>query len=142
MSVRTDFYLLNDDDSTKYQNFLCKLVEKIYRRQHRIYIHSNDETQAHQIDQWLWTYDENSFLPHLLVNEGLQPAPPIQIGYETAPPQQHDILINLTPTVPEFFNKFKRIVEIINETTKTAARERYKIYRDANHAIKTHNIDI
>ena len=146
MSVRTDFYLLDSSAENHYYGFLCRLIEKIYKHQHRIYIYAEDEQQAYKIDQQLWTYDEGSFIPHLLVTEGLQPAPAIQIGYapHKVPAGQEDILINLAREVPDFSQRFQRIIEVIVDAVaaKEQGRKRYKNYRATDNTITTHTITL
>jgi DNA polymerase-3 subunit chi len=140
--LKIDFYLLTTSNDKDRLLFVCRLVEKIYKQQHRIYIHAENQTIAHQVDELLWTYREDSFLPHNLYGEGPDPAPPIQIGYNVAPEKQRDILINLNSTAPEFYKQFARVLEIIsNDTTAQAvARERYKFYRAEGNDITTHKL--
>lgn len=139
---KIDFYLISETSSLGCLNFACRLIEKAYRNRHRIYIHTDNETEAHQLDELLWTYREDSFLPHNLYGEGPDPAPPIQIGYATTPEKQRDILINLAKTVPEFYPQFARVLQIVpsDETAQAQAREHYRAYRSAGYEITTHKL--
>ena len=114
------------------------------KQQRRIYIHTQNHTTAHHLDELLWTYREDSFLPHNLYGEGPDPAPPIQIGYNAVPDKHRDILINLNSTAPEFYRQFSRVLELISHdtTAQTAGRERYKFYRAEGHPITTHKLEI
>ena len=139
---RIDFYILEDELASARLRLACRLIEKAYKNKHRIYIHAESETQAQQLDELLWTYREDSFLPHNLYGDGPEPAPPIQIGFNAVPEKHRDILINLSLTVPEFYPQFSRLLEIINTTPEiqAAGREHYRVYRQQGHEINTHKL--
>jgi DNA polymerase-3 subunit chi len=90
----------------------------------------------------LWTYRDDSFLPHNLYGEGPDPAPPIQIGVNATPEQHRDILINLSQQIPTCHTQFARIIEIIvhDEKAKETGRERYRFYRAQGFEVKTHQL--
>lgn len=136
---KIDFYILSD---TKRLEFACRLIEKIYKQQHRIYIHTDNSTEAYRLDEMLWTYSDTSFLPHNLYGEGPEPAPPIQIGYQTTPEKHRDILLNLSANVPEFFQRFNRVLELVSEDAaiQEAARVRFRWYRAQHLEVTTHNL--
>jgi len=140
---KADFYILPCADENKILFFACRLAEKAYQQQHRIYFHMQNTNHAHKLDEMLWTWRDESFLPHNLVGEGPDPAPPIQIGAGMIPNTQRDILINLSQTLPEQYAQFARILEIISsdESSQNAARERYRIYRDQQYTLQTHKPD-
>jgi DNA polymerase-3 subunit chi len=140
---KIDFYLIPSPGEKERLAFACRLIEKAYKQQHRVYINTENQTIAHQLDELLWTYREDSFLPHNLYGEGPESAPPIQIGYNAVPDKHRDILINLSTVVPAFYTQFSRILELIpnDPTAQTAGRERYKFYRAANCEITTHKLE-
>lgn len=137
---KIDFYILPFAIETQVFQFACRLAEKAYQQQHRIYFYMQDKKTAEQLDEMLWTWRDESFLPHNLVGEGPDTAPPIQIGFDQIPTHQRDILINLSQTLPAQHAQFKRILEIIphHETDQANARERYRFYREQNYALQTH----
>lgn len=123
--------------------FACKLIEKAYKNNHRIYAHVNNENEAHMLDELLWTYKDNSFLPHNIVGEGPNQVPPIQIGFTTAPSKHHDLLLNLNNSVPDFYLQFARVLEIVINLpdVQEPARERFKFYKQHNHSLHTHKLE-
>jgi len=139
---KIDFYILPVTDEAPRLRFACRLIEKLYQQRHRIYIHTQNQTQAHQLDELLWTYQEESFLPHNLYGEGPESAPPIQIGFDTIPENQHDILMNLASSAPEFYIQFSRILEVISSSpdVQAAGRENYRFYRAKRCEITTHKL--
>lgn len=139
---KIDFYILADNAPEARFQLTCRLIEKAYKNQNRIYIHTDNQRDAHHIDELLWTYREDSFLPHNIYGEGPDPAPPIQIGFAATPEKHRDILINLTSHIPEFHAQFARVLELIpnDEVIQAIARENYKIYRAKNYNITTHKL--
>jgi DNA polymerase-3 subunit chi len=53
---RIDFYIIEDTSSDASLRLACRLIEKAHKNRHRIYIHTDNEAQAHQLDELLWTY--------------------------------------------------------------------------------------
>jgi DNA polymerase-3 subunit chi len=139
---KIDFYILPETGRIPRLQLLCRLVEKAYPEKHQIYIHASDQNEATLIDQLLWTYREESFIPHGFYGDNLKPIPPVQIGFQTTPEDHRDILINLSDDVPSFYQQFSRILEIVSDDPeqKTKARDRYKIYRDQLCELTTHKI--
>ncbi len=138
---QVDFYLLNTSEEHRRDSFICKLVEKIYRQRHSVYIHCKDRQETHRLDELLWTFQDISFIPHNLYGEGPNTPPPIQLGFD-ATPKQNDVLINLSTTIPIFYTSFQRILEIIpdNEALQAVAREHYQFYKTQNLTLHTHKI--
>lgn len=136
---KIDFYILPEDNCLQ---LACKLIEKAYKNRHRVYIHTENETVAHQLDELLWTYKEESFIPHNLYGEGPDPAPPIQIGFASTPEKHRDILINLSNDIPVFYKQFARIMELVpnSPSIQERARENYRIYRSNGYDIQTHKL--
>lgn len=139
---KIDFYILSENATDAHFKLACRLVEKAYKNQHRIYIHTANQTDTHRMDELLWTYRDDSFLPHNIYGDGPDPAPPIQIGFAVTPDKHRDILINLSSTIPEFYTQFIRVLEVVenNPTIQERARENYKIYRAKNYSITTHKL--
>lgn len=140
---RIDFYIMQEGGQKGRLDFTCRLIEKAYKNRHRIYIHTENQSDAHMLDELLWTYRDDSFLPHNLVGDGPEPSPPIQVGFELKPATQRDILINLSHKIPEFYTQFARVIEIVShdETIQTLSREHYRTYRSNGFNITTHNIN-
>lgn len=142
MSVRVDFYILAQANETAGLQFACKLAEKAYRHKQRMYIYCNDQTAAHHLDELLWTFDDISFVPHLLQGETAKYPPLINIGY-SEPTQAYPIILNLSNDVPAFYSRCKRVMEIVfgDETMRTKTRERFKHYRADSCDMHTHQMD-
>lgn len=139
---RVDFYLLASEHPEERSVLVCRLIEKAYTKGHRVYVHCANQVDAEHIDELLWTFKEDSFIPHNLQGEGPEPPPPVQIGYSKDPRGFNDILINLSQTIPEFYSKFKRIIELVinQEEDKVLSRSKYKTYRSQRCELYTHEM--
>ncbi|HAF86974.1 MAG: DNA polymerase III subunit chi [Legionellaceae bacterium] len=144
MLMRVDFYLLPTDSSDDKDLFICRLLEKIYHRHHEVFVACDTQQEAHVLDELLWTFKPESFIPHNLQHEGPDIPPPIQFGYDAKPPARfNDILLNLQPQVPDFYARFKRIIEIVpnDASAKDLSRQRFRWHRAKQHQIQTHTIE-
>ena len=56
-----DFYILKTEVFRDYLNFIGKLTEKAYLKNHDVFIHTNDEELMIKVDEALWSFRENSF---------------------------------------------------------------------------------
>ena len=142
LPVRVDFYLTSKGEDCNRELFTCRLIEKAYLKGHRIFVFCDDEVQAHSLDELLWTFRDDSFVPHNLQGEGPEPPPPVQIGFSTQPRQYTDILVNFSENIPEFCHQFKRIIEIVGpeEEEKEQSRAHYKFYKARGYELHTHNL--
>ncbi len=139
--TRVDFYIVESPAPAARETLACRLAEKAFLLDHRIYIHGRDPDHCQRLDQLLWTFRDGSFVPH---EPAAEPVPdcPVLIGHGEAPDSHTGVLINLSETVPPFFSRFERVVEIVNqeEPVRRAGRERFKFYRDRGYDLHTHTL--
>lgn len=140
---KIEFYVLPNPDQESRMRFLCRFIEKAYKDKRRIYIHCSHQSDAHHLDETLWTYREDSFLPHNLYGEGPEPAPPIQIGFDATPEKHRDLLINVSHEIPTFYTQFARVIQCVSTdpTLQELARDHYRQYRAQGHNITTHKLE-
>ncbi len=146
--TRIDFYVLTGDAQANREQFACRLAEKVYLLGQGVYIHTHDAGQTAALDRLLWSFKQNSFVPHAIEGESPDANVAVLIGHGAAEEshnhaQSRELLINLAPEIPLFFSSFKRVVEIIdnNEQHKTSGREHYRFYRDRGYTLENHNIN-
>ncbi|MDP1602537.1 MAG: DNA polymerase III subunit chi [Legionella sp.] len=141
--IRVDFYLLATSDANARWLLACRLLEKAYLRGHRVFVYCNDKQQAELIDELLWTFKDDSFIPHNLQGEGPEPPPAVQIGFQDEPRGFSDILLNLADTIPPFYKRFKRVMELVgnDEPSKELSRLHYREYRDNKCVMHTHPLE-
>jgi DNA polymerase-3 subunit chi len=137
--ARADFYILNG--GTNAERFSCTIAGKAFSQGNSVYIMAADKYEAERLDDLLWTFNDISFLPHACVDVATERTP-IVIGWPGASLTQADVMINLTMTVPEAADQFKRVVEIVSEDAAPQGRERYKVYRGRGYEMFNHMIGV
>ena len=137
--ARADFYILNG--KTTASRFSCFIANKAWTQGNSIYIFTRDPDEARKIDDLLWTFQDISFLPHALI-DNYEDNVPVIIGWSSTTPPQADVLINLTDSIPEGIDGFKRVIAIVAEDKiqREQGRERYKAYRKLGFEIFNHEI--
>ena len=113
------------------------------RRHPRIHIQLSDPVQAEHLDRLLWTYDDQSFLPHGRLGQTDPDLTPILIGAQ--PLDDHDqVLINLDLAIPPGFSRFERLCEPLDPdpAVTAAGRERFRYYRDRGYPLHHHKIHL
>jgi len=140
---RVDFYILADTDEASRLHYVCRLVDKVYRLGHRIWLRIPDEDTAHRLDELLWTFSQGSFVPHERQQAQADPGCPVIIGDRPGPGDERDLLINDGPDIPDFTDRFDRIAEVINqaEAVRLPARGRYTRYRDSGYPLQHHRVE-
>lgn len=125
---RIDFYLLAANDAEAGEGFCCRLTEKAYRQDYRVFILTDGQASTRALDLRLWTFRAGSFVPHAVA--GQADDEPVIIG-EQQPSAAIDLLINLTARCPEHWQRLSRIAEIATQQPDSLAlaRERFRCYR-------------
>lgn len=141
---RITFYVLTGSEPGSRLGYACRLMEKAYKLEHRIHAHLPDDAAARALDELLWTFRQGSFVPHeVLGAESVTPAAPITIGTPgTNAPPAADLLVNLATDVPEFFDRYGRVAEIVDgsATGREAGRARHRFYRGRGLEPETHEV--
>lgn len=159
--TKIDFYITNINTLDDYFNFACRLTEKAFRKQCDVYLHTASEAHMAALDELLWTFRPNSFLPHISESNTEKNAETntsneyneknqrmasgtgeILVACSGDPREHHDVLVNLTEQTPECFSRFTRVAEVVmgNDQAKAKSRERYKYYRDRGYPLEVHNL--
>ena len=135
-----DFYVLGDPAAGTRELVACRLAAKAFSQGHRVLLHAADAAQAQALDDLLWTFRDDAFLPHATL--AADPDAPVLIGWGEEPATLPYLLVNLAATVPAFFSRFERVAEIISDepAVRDAGRERFRFYRDRGYSLRTHKL--
>ncbi|WP_394199829.1 DNA polymerase III subunit chi [Shewanella waksmanii] len=120
----------------------CELSQQAYSQQQLIYIHCQDQQQAYEIDELLWQFEPNAFVPHNLKGEGPTGGAPVEIGFDKLGPNKNrHVLVNLADQAPQFAVNFGHIIDFVanDDAKKAIARDRYRQYRDLGIQLSTEN---
>lgn len=123
------------------QHYACVLAADLYRQQKKIHFAVADQDQAHKVDEWLWQFEANRFIPHNLPGEGPHYGTPVEINWQLSQ-LRRNCFINTNLEVPSYFSQLKGISEWhdfvpADDAGKQAARERYKQLKELGVTITT-----
>lgn len=140
MNTQVTFLIMPDgvsDDEALLRQACFQSAQK-FRNNQRVFIYADSQARAHQVDELLWAFDADSFIPHNLVGEGPKQGAAVEISWQ-APTNRRPVLINLTNTVPEFSAQFSQIIDFVpaDETLKQQARDRFRAFRQWGFSVET-----
>lgn len=118
--------------------YACRLVRKARAAQCKIVLLGKDRGELTQLDQLLWSFSEQDFIPHVHAGDPLAAQTPVILtDSETVELPHHHVLINLSGNTPEHFARFERMFEIISsdEADKAAGRDRYRFYKERGYPL-------
>jgi len=140
--TKVDFYILPDTTLEARLNFACRLAETIYRKGYQLHIHTQDESMARELDELLWTFREDSYVPHRVAGDAMDPPPPVTIGWEAVPEPGVQAMLNLNDEIPEWFSRLERVAEIINQHQDVLRTKRacWKTYKDRGYRVEAHKL--
>ncbi len=140
--TQVDFYILADPSTRSRMHFACRIADKAWRLGNSVFIHTGSAEQTHELDKLLWTFQQNSFVPHASCEEDTAAEAPVLLSHRLEPDASRQVLINLAADVPLFFSRFERVAELVNQdpAIRQQGRSRYSFYKQRGYELKTHEI--
>ena len=134
--TKIDFYLVRGNELL----FACRLIALIYRKGHKVHVQTPSIEYAKALDEKLWNYPEDAFIPHSLREHQFDA--PIKICTETDSPEHKDVFVNLSRSTPKFFSRFDRVAEVVpeNELERSFARKAYAYYKERGYEVSYHKM--
>jgi DNA polymerase III subunit chi len=135
---RAHFYLI-DKPRFREQPLLlvCELAKRAYAANLPTLILARDQTQAEEIDDLLWSFDPDDYLPHQIAGEDEEEdEAPILIASPDTDIALRPLLINLRDTAPQ--GSFDRVLEVVpaDPAARGPLRERWKHYQSLGFELK------
>ena len=144
MKTRVDFYIISDSNPQSENIVACRLTEKALKQGYKILILGQDTKQLHELDEKLWTFKDDSFIPHEIVNADsfVHQQLNVALATDSSVNEKANLLINLSGQVPANLNRFERIAEIVpaKQQERHQSRARFKTYREKQCELQTHNL--
>ena len=111
-------------------------------RKQKIYITTPSEASSEQLDELMWQYPKERFIPHTRVEDQDAAKAPVNIG-RLSDLNQADVVINLCPESIPQPERFSRVLEIVPcaDDEKEASRMKFRIYRNLGLDPQTHEIN-
>lgn len=126
---RIEFYVLSTAVPGDRLRAACQLAMKAWRAGLPVFVRGSDAQQCSELDDWLWRFKAESFVPHSLYQDDAHA--PVVIGLDEAPTTNQGVLINLGNSLSSQVECFSRVIEIVNQEPEllTACRENFRSYR-------------
>ena len=139
---RIDFYVLPGQQDNGRTLLACRLADKAYSLGHTVYLLAASEAQAAALDDLLWTFRQDSFIPHERYPLAGAESSPVLVGAVLPVAVNARVLINFTEALPEGFEQFERVVELVDQHPDVLAqsRERFRQYRERGFTPETHKL--
>lgn len=111
------------------------LLEKSVERGWRAVVETSSRERASALDAMLWTFRDDSFLPHGISGEATDPDQPVLITTDEANANGAQVRFFVDRAVPQTGEGYQRIVYLFSGHDPDAvgeAREAWKALRDGN----------
>ncbi len=123
--------------------YACRLLRKAVGSGARVMVTGEADT-LRDLDVALWTFAPLEFLPHCTgeAAPATLAASPVVLAQSVRAAPHQQVLVNLGASVPEGFERFERLIEVVtgDEGERQEARRRWKHYADRGYAITRHDI--
>lgn len=133
---RADFYLI-DKPRFREQPLLlvCELVKKAFATQQPTLILARDFAQAEAIDELLWAFDEDAFIPHQLAGDDDDAHTAVLIVPPGIDTPARPLAINLRETCPDACGE--RVLEVVaaDPAERDGSRTRWREYQRRGFAV-------
>ena len=120
------------------EEVLPNLLERTLERGWRALVRAGSEARAEALDAHLWTYQEESFLPHGGARDSFPDCQPIYLTAGDESPNGAQVLFLVDGARSETLDSYVRCVDLFDGNDPQAveaARERYRNARDAGHDV-------
>lgn len=139
--MRADFYLI-DKPRFREQPLLlvCELARKAFAAQQPTLILARDFEQAEAIDELLWAFDDDAFIPHQLAGDDDDANTAVLIVPPGVDTPDRPMVINLRDTCPR--GHYERVLEVVaaDPAEREGSRERWKEYARLGVNVSKHDM--
>ena len=124
--------------------YACRLLRKAFGTGSRVVVTGSPEL-LRELDVSLWTFGALEFVPHChdkTQGERVQARSPIVLAEAPRSAPHQEVLVNLGAVVPEGFERFERLIEVVTQEDddRAQARQRWKHYSDRGYAIVRYDL--
>jgi DNA polymerase-3 subunit chi len=124
--------------------YACRLVRKARGTGARLVV-TGEPDLLRTLDTELWTFSPLEFIAHCHAQGApaqVVEASPVVLSETTRDTAHEEVLVNLGANVPEGFERFERLIEVVtqDDDDRQLARRRWKHYADRGYAIVKHDL--
>ena len=139
--ARADFYLI-DKPRFREQPLLlvCELVKKAFAAEQPLLILARSQEQAEAIDQLLWEFDDDAFIPHQIAGDEDDAICAVLIATPDVVGEERALVLNLRDECAP--GNWDRVLEVIAAETseREGSRTRWREYQQRGIELKKHDM--
>ena len=140
--MRADFYLVQKARFREEPLLLvCELARKAHERGLPSLVLARDAAQAEKLDDLLWSFDPDAFIPHQIAGAELdEEEADVLIAPPDADVPLRPLVINLRDAAVE--GEFERVLEVVpaDDSARGPLRERWKQYQARGFELDKHDM--
>ena len=125
--------------------YACRLLRKAALKGAKVAV-TGDDAFLRELDTVLWTFDALEFVPHCFASApaNMLAATPIVLCTSAREAPHHDVLVNLGAQVPEGFERFERLIEVVtqDDDDRRDARQRWQHYKSRGYELKRVDLEL
>ena len=138
---RADFYLI---DKPRFRDdpllLVCELAKRAFESGQPALILARSADQADALDEKLWEFDEQAFIPHQIAGDDDDAITPVLIVAPGTTTADRALVINLRDECAP--GLFERVLEVVpaDDAQRSGSRERWKTYKAAGFDVAKHDM--
>ena len=139
--ARADFYLIAKPRFREEPlRLVCELARKAHDAGQATLILARDHAQAEELDDLLWAFDDDAYVPHQIAGDEEDELAPVLIATPDMDVPLRPLVLNLRDAAVE--GAFERVLEVVpaDESARGPLRERWKAYKARGLEVKSHDM--
>lgn len=140
--MKANFYLLKQDTEQARRLLACRLAEQQMKQGQRVCVLTDTPEQAQELDQLLWSFTPESFVPHALADDPAAASLPVVVAYGNEAPAGTTCILNLGSEAPLNQPTLVAIAEFVpnDEEAKARSRARWALYKQLGYELQHHQL--
>ncbi len=141
--MRADFYLIQKERFREEPlRLVCELAKRGFANGLPTLVLVRDRTQAEELDDLLWSFEPDAFIPHQIAGEDMdgEEEADVLIVPPDADVPMRPLVINLRDAVVD--GDFDRVLEVVpaDPAARDPLRERWKQYKARGFEVNKHDM--
>ena len=139
--ARADFYLI---DKPRFRDdpllLVCELVKKAYAAEQPTLILARSPEQADALDEKLWEFDDDAFIPHQLAGDADDEITAVVIAPPGVSTADRPLVVNLRDECAS--GAYERVLEVIaaDPAEREGSRARWSEYKRRGFEVNKHDM--
>ena len=115
--------------------YICEITEKLFENNISVAIFAEEAKTIGQLDNLMWTWKQESFIPHSIVVENAANTDPVLLSSSVDILPETEAILLFDPLPISALEKYKLVfdfAEVYHSDKKAASRKRFKDMRESD----------